>query len=249
MERGWTRVGLTGNQLKLIACIAMLADHIGYLLFPQVMWLRWVGRLALPIFAFFVAEGCRYTRNRRRYFGRMLGLGCLCQVVYVAEELLNGGTGYILRNILLTLAMAQLLCFAWLDFSAVLEAGSPDLYRAGFRFLLTVAAAVAVNWLGQVSAGLFAMEVEFDYGLAGMLLPLAALIGKKPLTRTVSFGIGLVLFCLVMAPGMPYTWYALCALPLLALYSGRRGSPRFQWAFYVFYPAHLAALYGIQFLL
>lgn len=56
----------------------MLVDHIGYLLLPDVVWLRWIGRLALPIFAYFVAEGCRHTRNRWRYVGRMLGLGCLC---------------------------------------------------------------------------------------------------------------------------------------------------------------------------
>ena len=46
---------MNANRLKGIACLSMLLDHIGYVLFPQVEWLRWCGRLALPIFAFLVA--------------------------------------------------------------------------------------------------------------------------------------------------------------------------------------------------
>ena len=59
---------LPGNALKIIAAIAMLADHVGLMFFPRVSLFRIVGRLALPIFAFMIAEGCRYTRNRLRYF-------------------------------------------------------------------------------------------------------------------------------------------------------------------------------------
>ena len=57
--------GLTGNQLKLIALFAMTCDHVGLQLLPNVLILRILGRLALPIFAYMIAEGCRYTRNRK----------------------------------------------------------------------------------------------------------------------------------------------------------------------------------------
>ena len=49
---------MNGNVIKAVACLSMLLDHIGYLLFPQAEWLRWCGRLALPLFAYLVAEGC-----------------------------------------------------------------------------------------------------------------------------------------------------------------------------------------------
>lgn len=51
------------NQLKIIACISMLIDHIGYVLFPDVTVLRLIGRIAMPIFAFFIGEGCLYTKT------------------------------------------------------------------------------------------------------------------------------------------------------------------------------------------
>ena len=49
---GKNRLDLSAFDLKLLAMAAMLADHIGYLFFPQALWMRCVGRLAFPIFAF-----------------------------------------------------------------------------------------------------------------------------------------------------------------------------------------------------
>ena len=74
--------GLTGNQLKIIALISMTCDHVGLQLFPDVLFMRILGRLALPIYAYMIAEGCRYTRNRRKYLLRMASLAAVCQVVY-----------------------------------------------------------------------------------------------------------------------------------------------------------------------
>ena len=74
--------GLNGNQLKILALIAMTIDHIGYYLYPGQEWMRIVGRLAFPIFAYMIAEGARYTKNRKKYLGMMFGLGLICQIVY-----------------------------------------------------------------------------------------------------------------------------------------------------------------------
>ena len=57
-------LGLSSNQLKIIAVITMTIDHIGLYLFPGNLVLRMIGRIAFPIFAFTFAEGCKYTKNR-----------------------------------------------------------------------------------------------------------------------------------------------------------------------------------------
>lgn len=70
-----TQKPLTGFQLKIIALACMICDHIGAaLLSPPEIWYdgtRAVGRIAFPIFAFLIAEGCRYTRSRERYLLRL----------------------------------------------------------------------------------------------------------------------------------------------------------------------------------
>jgi|GEM_PF-2361223 len=78
---------MTRNTLKTIACVSMLVDHIGYILLPEAAFLRYIGRLAMPIFAFFIGEGCLYTRNRKKYFTRIFGLGVVCQLFYIGEYL------------------------------------------------------------------------------------------------------------------------------------------------------------------
>ena len=72
--------------LKIIAAAAMLADHTGLILFPSNEMLRVIGRLAFPIYAYFIAEGFRYTRNRHMYFLRIFLLGFLCQIVYYIAD-------------------------------------------------------------------------------------------------------------------------------------------------------------------
>ena len=50
----------TGNQLKIIALVTMTCDHVGMQIFPQLIWLRIIGRLAFPIYAYMIAEGCAH---------------------------------------------------------------------------------------------------------------------------------------------------------------------------------------------
>ena len=81
-----SRFAMTGNQLKLLAMLTMTIDHIGAILLPQYRFLRVIGRLAMPIYAYMIAEGCFYTHDRRAYFLRLAGLAAVCQVVYTLVD-------------------------------------------------------------------------------------------------------------------------------------------------------------------
>ena len=72
--------GLDGGALKGIAAALMLTDHVGAILLPEVLALRCVGRLAFPIFAFFIAEGYAHTRNFGRYIRRLAILAVLSEL-------------------------------------------------------------------------------------------------------------------------------------------------------------------------
>ena len=73
MDTGLKKIQkLNGTVLKIIAALFMVIDHAGYMFFPKVIWIRKVGRISFPIFAFFIAEGFFYSKDRRRYLLRML---------------------------------------------------------------------------------------------------------------------------------------------------------------------------------
>lgn len=71
-----------GDFLKFLAMFTMLIDHIGYLFFPYQMWLRIIGRLSFPIFAFLIARGYRYTSDKRKYAIRLFIFGLISQIPY-----------------------------------------------------------------------------------------------------------------------------------------------------------------------
>ena len=84
-------------------------------------------------------------------------------------------------------------------------------------------------------------DYEVDYGLPGVLLPVL-IYGAG--TRGLLLGLALVAF---YCGGIQ--WYAFLAVPLLLAYNGQRGTANIGKFFYWYYPAHLAAIYGIGLLL
>jgi len=219
---------LSGNMLKILAAVTMTVDHIGYIFFPgQALWMI-IGRIAMPIFAYMIAEGCYHTRSKVRYFLSVLGLGLLCQSVYVAFV---GSWDFCMPvNFALSIVLVCLLEQAVQERSALW----------GLLFVLITALVYLVNRV-----------VRFDYGFWGCMLPvfccLPRLLGRKEqLLSVLTLGIGLVILSFHSST---LQWWSLLALPLLALYSGQRGKLPMKYFFYIFYPLHLALLQGIAWLL
>lgn len=213
---------MTAFWLKIIAAVTMLIDHAGLLLFPRAAWMRCVGRIAFPIFAYCIAEGFRYTHSRRRYFLRIFLLGAACQAVYY---IVDGDT---LQGILLTFSVSILLMALTDRAKRAVRAGEP-------RRFVWVAAAV----LAAAGVWILTRYVEFDYGFFGILLPVLISLFEGKWQRLAAAAAGLI--CLA-AVSSAVQWYSLAALIPLSLYNGARGKYRMKYFFYVFYPAHLALL-------
>ena len=219
---------LSGNALKILAAIFMTIDHIGVMLFPRVEILRIIGRLALPIYAFMIAEGCKYTRNKKKYFGMVFGLGAVCQIVYYLFD------GSLYFSILITFSLSILMIYAlqyWKQKKTALSG------------LVFAAAVIATYLLNQ--------RLTIDYGFWGCMLPVfAALPHGTDQDRlgmnTTMLGVGLIFLGLSTDA---IQCLALLALPLLYAYNGKRGKLNLKYFFYIFYPTHLVLLEGIAMLM
>ncbi len=67
--------------LKIIGMITMLIDHIGAILFPEMLILRTIGRISFIIFAFTTVEAMRYSKHKERYICTLLGMEILLSLL------------------------------------------------------------------------------------------------------------------------------------------------------------------------
>lgn len=243
---------LNGNVLKIIAAISMLIDHMGLLLFPANAVFRAIGRLSMPIFAFLVAEGCRYTRDKFRHFILVAALGAFYSAVYYFVY------GYIYLSIFTTFTLSILMIYALQNFkkSVFCGEGAALCTVNGAIFVLLVAFTYLLNRITSFGE----LRFVLDYGFWGCMLPVfAALCDGKGTTkgngggckydfylRLALFSVGLVVLCINILPIMPQAYFSLIALVFLLFYNEKRGKYNLKYAFYLFYPLHMGILFLIS---
>lgn len=222
---------LSGNQLKIIALVAMTCDHVGKELLPKYEILQIVGRLAFPIFAYMIAEGCRYTRNRRKHLLQVALVALLCQIVYFAAE------GSLFQCILVTFSLSIGMIYV-IDYAKK--------KRTATAWLGAVVFCGAV-WFFSVMLPVVLKGADFavDYGIWGILLPVVVYFVPEKMEVSAVIAM-LVPLCLELG-GIQR--YALLAAPLLLLYSGKKGKTNMKHLFLTYYPAHMACIYLLSLLI
>lgn len=223
---------MSANSLKMVALIAMTIDHVGLVLFPGCEWMRIVGRIAFPIFAFMIAEGCRYTRSRRRYLSQIAILGVGMQVVLFAVA------GSLYQSVFISFTLAIILIYAF-D-----EAGKKRQVKYWIYAALCVCAVIFLC-LG-LPAILHNTDYNIDYGIIGVCIPVACYFAKGKALRISVFALGLVALS-VFYGGVQ--WFCLSAVPLIGIYNYKRGSSALKNLFYFYYPAHLCIIFAIGIML
>ena len=234
---------LSANALKILGALTMLADHVGYLFFPAVPVLRYVGRLAMPIFSFMIAEGCCHTRSRLRYYLHVLLLAALCQGVYTAAA------GDWFLCVPASFAMAIPSVFALQEWKKA--AGGRVAWKILLWGLLLFLALACAYRICRVFA--------VDYGFWGCMLPVAASLfrrvpgGPRWLEKLDRNPVHVLTMALCLVPLAlewgSWQWWSVLSVPVLLLYSGQHGKWHMKYFFYIFYPTHLALLQGLCWLL
>lgn len=220
-------LGLSGNQLKILAVIFMTIDHIGLHLFPGEGIFRIIGRLSFPIFAYTFSEGCKYTKNKWRRFVLLFLSGALCQAVY------SYATHSLYMNILITLTPSVLVIHS-IDFA--------QKNKNIIGFFVSSAVLLGVFYTCYILPGKIGHGFAIDYGFFGVMLPVLIYMGKNKQEKLSLLLIGL----LVLASNFgTIQLFSLLSIPIIALYNGTRGRWRMKNFFYIYYPLHLVVIYFI----
>jgi hypothetical protein len=68
--------------LKIIAIATMVIDHVGRILYPDLLLLQIIGRLSFPLFAYLVVLGVESTKKPRKYMATLLSFAVIAQFPY-----------------------------------------------------------------------------------------------------------------------------------------------------------------------
>lgn len=230
-------IPMTAFQLKLIALITMVIDHVGVFFFPQILLFRIIGRLAMPLFAWLIANGAHHTKDIYSYMRRILVFAVISEVPFVLANR-QRDPAFDTINIL---------------FSFTLGLGAIMLLnktRHTFMRLAIILASVAAAYM-----------LKTDYGPTAVLMVVISYVYYKDLPKMIMLHTLLIvsvytLPILIQLSGNPHQavdgvrlFQPLCLLSLLAIaFYNKKEGIKTGYYLYFFYPLHLLIIYLLKLL-
>lgn len=217
------KTNLDTDFLKLIAIVSMLIDHIGSVFFPEVGVLRWIGRLAFPIFCYCMTVGLLYTHDIKKYLFRLGVFALISQPCYIlAFHPYDFWAQFTNWNIFFTLFLSLLAVYGWKE-------------RKWWLFAL--AFFVITRW-------------NFDYSSLGIFLMLVFYLCRShPAVGAVCYLLFTVPPAFHVHPddflnfnlgGLTLNWTFAMVFAALFIFTRTHTNLKIpRWFFYIFYPVHL----------
>ena len=217
---------LNGAHLKYIAFLSMLIDHVnnsvvtplldgkGTLLYISNIF-SILGRIAFPIFIFFIVEGFFKTRNRKKYLFNLVLFGIISEVpfdLFTSKVFYNPNW----NNMMFTLALC--LVTIWI-IDEVKDRISNKYLWYGVSLVIVMA------------FGLLAMQLSLDYDYHAIILAYVFYIfyDRPVLGATIGY------------VSIIKELYSFLGFAMTITYNGKRGKQN-KWINYLFYPVHLLIL-------
>ena len=244
---------ITGNMLKFFAIISMLLDHIGYIFFPQYRFLRYIGRMAYPIFIFLFLEGFIHTHNKTKYFLRLFIFAIISEIPFDLA----------FRKKLFYPQYNNVMWSFVLGFICILIENIHQKRKRFEKCFLKNIPEIIFMAICLFLAGYF----NIDYGVWGVISIIAGYLvisSKEPSDMYPSFlGLNIpngrlpdknrlnliacAVICMILFIKSSVEIYAFFILFPVYFYNGKLGRKNtvLKYFFYAFYPLHLLVLYGI----
>lgn len=235
------------DQLKYIAALVMFVGHfmiftineLNFLGLPTVVAksLIWFQYMAPPVFMFFISEGFYYTKNRMKYFERLLITGIVTQFAFV---LANTGTMdwkmfLTTGNVVLTLLLSLLILIIY------------DCSRVNIILkILMIVLCTGITYVWNMEWAVIAPLIVFAFYI----------LRDKPVWRFVAYEILMIVYVLISMGGFAafisnVLFVLVVQIPIVIItlfYNGQKGRfPMFsKYFFYFFYPMHMMLIFMIK---
>ncbi|MCQ2211654.1 MAG: conjugal transfer protein TraX [Paludibacteraceae bacterium] len=226
----------------------MTIDHVTWIVFPGysteplAIFFHIIGRLAMPIFAFFIAEGYHYTHDRMKYMLRILMFSLVSHVPYMMASVVFQNYGWMS---LIPFATGEGIT-RFLNQGSVLFA-----YFIGLVMLCVYNSEKFKHWQKAIIILLLCvLSFPCDWSCIASLVVLA--IGDnrgKPLKQVLNSMFWILTYAIVYFFALDKLYgllqlLVILAVPLLMLYNGKKSDNELinkimKRFFYVYYPLHL----------
>ncbi len=253
--------------LKYIAYISMFIDHLAILLNRNMlvesstyMVMRGIGRLAFPLFLWFLVEGVHNTKSKPKYLLRMASLAILSEVPY--DLYFYGGfPNWEHQNVFFELFVCLVLLILFQRFLPCNQGGEscamgsrPDTYLtescANKKEMGFCPAYIVFFTLIMCIPAYF---LHFTYGFKGVIATafLYKFYQEREKQRQ-SLLLQLLYLCLscaslvIQSTKIQYACIAVIPLILFSNSTLRSQSKALQIALYFFYPVHILLLYAAE---
>lgn len=236
--------GFNSNQLKLFAIIAMTIDHLVSVIFPGypkewwIIALHIVGRLTAPTMWFMIAEGYFYTRNLKKYIGRLFLFAFISHFAYNFAF----GIPFVPFQTSVFNQTSVIWSLAWAVVAIALSDPKRSKLKQWQQTLLIMGICV-ITFCSDWSC-IAVMAIIGIYYNRGNL--------KKQVRSMMSWVAmyALIYFLFIdKVYGILQLGVIIC-VPFIMNYNGERGKWKgMKWFFYLYYPAHLIVCGIIRLLL
>lgn len=219
--------------IKIVAVICMVFDHIRYIdVSLDTDLTKILGRVAFPLFAFLISEGCIHTKDIKKYMKRLGIFAIISQIPYTMFCLGGNITSEIVLNVFFTLFLGVLAI---------------QIYQKDEKYLTKILKIIIILFISEF--------LNTDYGSVGVFSILNFYIFKdkkiiKYIIYISLFWSWLLVLCKFNIQMINSFWpyfvgYLLAFIPL-ELYNGKLGKYKMKYLFYFFYPLHMLIILGIH---
>lgn len=238
--------GLNKSVLQLMAILAMVIDHTSvFAPIPSLYFImKFIGRAAIVIMCYFVAEGYHKTNNIGKYIIRLAVFAAISQIPYyfylrwgrIPQDFMHLVYDmFRYRNVIFSLFVS--LCLL-------------TILKSNYKIIIKILAVVAALCLAKESDwGYFSILWTVGFGIFyGSKKKQMVWLLTVVFIYIVYTAIGPVLQIIqtqMLTYWSLYSWLTgfggFLSLAVLPFYNGEKGNMP-KWIWYVFYPAHLIAI-------
>ena len=206
----------------------MLIDHIGLIFFPDVRWIRYIGRLAMPLYGYCIARGFYYSKEH----GTLLNYAKNLVILTIVSE----------------------IPYTIMEQRPAIDIGLTWLFSLAILYVLESDNATVKRYVGAAIILLFAAGlyhfISFDFGIYGVMTAVCMyyLMIKKnePYSMFLALVILWAFYVLVMRKPFEQFFAIFAVILISALLPHDRAVKLPKKLYYWFYPVHMTILLIIE---